>query len=200
MAPSSAVDLAVRPPTNLNVPQRVPRSVTGVIAWDMVKQQQTFTATTSSAPTEMLYTVTLANNPTASSWAANYDQYCIPQFSLVFEAQVPPGSTSLPVTLYSALDFDNVASLGSVAAYEDAATCREQVLVPGTSVVRSVRPCIKDLVAGSGGSRAAATTQSWVDCAFTDVLHYGIRAVLSQEAALQVKVTLCIWYAFRNQI
>jgi len=200
MNPTSGADLAIKLPSNLNVPRRVPRNPTNMVAWDTVKTVNTWTATTTGAPQEIAYTVALNNHPQYTSWQTLYDQYCIPQFSVTFESQLPPGSTSLPITLYTAIDYDSVNALGSIQAIEDFATCREQVMSHGATVVRSVKPAVKSVVSGAGGSRTAALERSWVDCAFPDVLHYGVRGLLSQEAALQVKTTLTIWFAFRNQI
>jgi cell division protein FtsI/penicillin-binding protein 2 len=179
---------------------RVPHNIASLVAWDTVKVLFTATASTTGNPTEINFAFNLAMHPQYTSWQTLFDQYTIPQASLTIESQYPSGSTSLPITVYTALDFDNITPLNTISAIEDYSTCREQVLGVGTKVVRSVRPTIKNTVQNSSGSSMAGLSQSWIDCAQSTVQFFGIRVMLSQEAALNVKVTATVWYAFRNQI
>lgn len=201
MYPTSAADLRVKPPVSaMRRSLKIPRNIASLLAWDTVKYVATVTAATSGSPTETNFVFHLSDHPQYTSWTTLFDQYTIPQASVTVESQLPAGSTSLPITVYTALDFDNSTALGSISAIEDFATCREQVLGVATRLVRSVKPTIKNNVMNSGGSVIAGLAQGWIDCAQPAVNFYGIRTMLSQEAALTVKYTVTIWFAFRNQI
>jgi len=140
MNPTARADLLVKPPSALNVPTSVPRMVASLLAWDTVKFDTTISVA-SSGTTEQTFYFTLQLHPQYASWASLFDQYAIVQASVTFRSELPPGSTSLPPILYSALDFDNSSSLGSLSAYEDFSTCELKTMSAGAVVTRSVRPC-----------------------------------------------------------
>jgi hypothetical protein len=195
---SNRADLAVRPPTT-NVPEKVPKQISNKIAWDYVTLDSVVTVST-SAIVETNYVFYLGLHPQASSWAALYDQWCIPQASIQWRSEMPPGSTGASAQLYTALDFDNNANLGSIAALQDYATCKEKSMFPQASILRSVRPCNKLSVSGTSGS-FSALDRNWVDSGMPSVYWFGIRSIFqSTNTAYNVAVSLSMWFAFRNQI
>lgn len=198
MTPTKRSDVLVVPPSQTNVPQKIPRSIPGVIAWDSVKVDSLLTSS-STGIVETNFAFTLSQHPQASSWASLYDQYCIVQATVVFDSALAPGSTATPPRLFTALDFDNNTSLGSISALEDFATSEVINMEPGVKHMRSIRPCNKGSV--SGGS-VAVPQRTWVDCGTTTVPHYCIRSIIGQTAvaSLAISVTQVIVYAFRNQI
>jgi hypothetical protein len=197
MNPTKRSDLAVRPPTQLNVPTSVPRNIPAVIAWDSVKTDSTITSST-TVITETNFAFLLTDHPQSASWAALYDQYCIVQATITFYSALPPGSLGTPNQLYTALDFDNVTALASIPAIEDYATSESVTMQPTVVHMRSVHPCTKGQA--FGGS-AAIPQRTWVDCAFPTLAHFGIRSIVAINGASQpIRVTKYVVFAFRNQI
>jgi len=197
MAPASAADLRVKPPNSRNVPQNVPRNIPSQIVWDVVKLDSTITTSTSGVQ-ETNYSFSLSNHPQVASWTALFDQWCIPQASVTFQSLLPPGSTLIPVKLYTALDFDNSNAITTISALEDYSTASMTVMEPQSRIVRSIRPCIKPTVSSSN----SAVDRMWIDSGTPSNSWYAIRSMCSQSATSNqtISVTTVIWYAFRNQI
>jgi len=200
MNPTNRGDLAVKPPDNTNVPKHIPRNVQSLICWDVVKVNSLITGTSSLVETN--YAPTLQTHPQANSWSALFDQWTIPQFTVEFDSQIPPGSTAIPPVLYTALDFDNVANLGSIANLEDFSSCEVRQLTTGVRTMRSVRPTCKVVQGVSGGSTSTSGVSKamWVDAGQQTTVFYGIRSILSVSPSTVINVTWTVWYAFRNQI
>lgn len=198
--PTNKADMSVKPPDNRNVPKRIPRNIQSLIAWDSVKVNSLITGTSSLVETN--FAAQLAIHPQSSSWSSLFDQWTIPQFTVEFDSQIPPGSTSIPPVLYTALDFDNANALGSIQALEDYSTSEARQLTTGVRIMRSVRPSTKVVqgVAGGSSSISGVTGPVWVDSAQITTLFYGVRSILSISPSTVVNVTWTIWFAFRNQI
>jgi len=195
MTPLSRADLAVKPPGN-TVNVSVPKQVSNQIVWDVVKFDQTLTFST-SVVFETNFSFSLSSHPQAASWQALFDQWCIPQASVTFASNLPPGTTTAPGRLYTALDFDNTTNISTIQALEDFATAEVSTMdAAGRMVVRSIRPCNK-----TSGSPGTYTTRSWCDSGAPASSWYGIRSILSVAGSTYtITATTCIWYAFRNQI
>jgi hypothetical protein len=189
MSPTNSADLAIKPPSVFNVPKRVPRNISNMLAWDVVKIDSTITPSGGSGITETNFLFTLSQHPQASSWAALFDQFCIPQASVSFAAQQAPGDTNPSTTFYTALDFDNITALGSVSLLEDYSTCAVQVMHPGAMVLRSVRPSPKTALLANGSLVSAGVEGPvWVDSIFPLTAHLGIRSISSGSAATVTEV------------
>lgn len=206
-SPMNASDLAIRPPS-VRIPTSVPRSVSNTIVWDVVKILSTF-STSTSALSENNFSWQLALNPQAASWAALFDQWCIPQVSISFQSLLPPGSVTNGVDLVTALDFDNVTALGSLAGLSDYSSAQMAAMQPQTTVLRSVRPCIKSATSTSGSLAPTSLVRTWVDSTYYNSgtgasaapVWYGIRSIMpASPAAYSIAVVQTIWFAFRNQI
>lgn len=195
-APQNRSDLSVRPPT-YRIPSTVPKQVTNLIVWDIVKFDTAITTSTTSV-VETNASVSLNNHPQVSSWTSLFDQWCVPQFSTTFKSHLPPGSLTVPCEFYTALDFDNVGTLGSIAAIEDFATCAVVTMGDGVSVTRSIRPCNK---VASGTTNVALMGRQWVDSLAPANPWFAIRSMASTSSvAYTIIATTTIWFAFRNQI
>jgi hypothetical protein len=200
MYPTNSADLRIRVPS-LNIPRSVPRNLVSMLVWDTVKYDVVIVAT--STPTETNFAFTLANHPQYASWTTLFDQYCIPQASVTFRSDIPPGSTSSPPALYTAIDFDNNANIVTSAAIEDYPSCTINVMSTGRSFTRSVKPCVKDSVATASGSTfvSAGLGRRWLDCSQPNLAHYGIRSLMgTSSGTVNILATVTVWYAFRNQI
>jgi len=171
-----------------------------MIAWDVVKIESAITVSAGGI-VETNYTFSLLDHPQQSSWAALFDQWCIPQATITFRSELPPGSLTIPAILVTALDFDSVGAVGSVVALDDFSTAAECTMGTGATMVRSVKPCVKFSTGQAGANVNSGMSTPWVDSGATGTLHYGIRSIVTQSnVAYNLVVTKVIWYAFRNQI
>lgn len=200
--PINQQDLKVRPLSLTNVPKRIPRNISSLIAWDVFKIDVT-SLIFSSGTNESNTTVRMNSNAQFSQWTSLYDQYAIPMFTCIFRSNYPPGATYPAGMMYTALDFDNANTLGSVQLIQDFSTCDEHLMTAGVVVQRSIRPSIKGVVGAVSGSQAAEVAGPvWLDSGTTDVSHFGIRCLLGPLAttAYSVNIEVVIYYCFRNNI
>jgi hypothetical protein len=196
--PTNRGDLSVRPPQLTNVPRGVPRNVASLWAWDTVKFDTSITLST-TAVTETNFSFNLTQHPQQTSWTALFDQWTIPQVSVAFMSGLPPGSTGGPSVLHTALDFDNITNISTVAAIEDFSTCNSVAMQPQTRFVRSVRPSCRTY--NSAGTVALVVGPSWVDSAVPSTTFFGIRSIAGTSGNVYaIQCTVTIWFCFRNQI
>jgi len=200
MNPTNRSDLAIKPPDNTNVPRSIPRNVQSLIAWDSVKINSLITGTSSIVETN--FAASLSLHPQSTSWQTLFDQWTIPQFTVEFDSQIPPGATNIPPVLYTALDFDNVSNLGSISALEDYSSSEARQLTTGVRTMRSVKPCVKITQGVSGGSSSVSglSRSMWTDSGQNTTQFYGVRSILGISPSTVINVTWTIWFAFRNQI
>jgi hypothetical protein len=197
MQPTKKSDLSIRPPSMLNVPSKVPRNIASMIVWDTVKLDTSITTST-TAITETGYIWNAGSHPQGGTWRALFDQYTIVMASVVFESLTPPGSLAAPPKLFTALDFDNVGSLGSIQSIEDFTSCEVEVMAPGKALLRSVLPCTK--VTNSAGS-GSTLTRAWIDSSDPTATFSGIRtAIPATSVVQQIGVNVTLYFAFRNHI
>lgn len=200
MNPFNRADAGVVPLRFTNVPTRIPRNITSIVVWDVVKVDSTITSSL-SAVVETGFAFSLNTHPQQANWSALFDQWSIPFASVTFQSLYQPGATLVPPLIATALDFDNIAPIGSLSNIEDFASCEATVMSVGTKFTRTVRPCVK-IGSYNGTALVASTpTPSWNDAASPGIQNLGIRSLLAQSAGVfQVRVTQTIWYAFRNAI
>lgn len=205
--PTNRSDLAIRPPS-VRVPTSVPRTLANQLYWDNVKIYSTF-STSTSALTETNFSFQLAQNPQASTLATIFDQYTIVQASVSFQSLLPPGSTTNGVDIVTALDFDNVTTLGSLPALSDYSSAQAAGMLSNSVVLRSVRPCMKVATSTSGSLAPTSLARMWVDTTYNasgtgasaGPVFYGIRSIMpATPAVYNIAVVQTIWYCFRNTI
>jgi hypothetical protein len=198
MKPSQRADLAIRPPNNTVMPR--PLSAVRIgnqIYHDVVKIQSTITSST-TVITETGFQFNLSQHPQNGSLTALFDQWCVVMASVTVASQLPPGSTAVPGTLYSAIDFDNNTALGSIPLIEDFSSCRVQVMQPTSVHTRSVAPCSKTSLSGTA---SAGVQRSWIDSSQPSTPNYGVRVTIGITPAVQTYlVTTTVEFGFRNNI
>jgi hypothetical protein len=198
MKPSVRSDLAIRPPNNTRMPRPMSAIRIGNQEFHrIVKVQSTITSST-TVIVETGFQFNLAQDPQNSSLTALFDQWCVVMASVSVASQLPPGSVSVPATLYSALDFDNNTALGSIPLIEDYSSCRVQVMQPTVVHTRSVTPCSKPTLSGTS---SAGVQRSWIDSAQPSTPNYGIRVTIGITPVVQTfLVTTLIEFGLRNSI
>jgi hypothetical protein len=202
MNPLNSTDLKVKPLSITSVPTKIPRNISSQVVWDVVKLDGTVNSSLTGI-SEANFGFALSNHPQASNWTSLFDQWAIPYASIEFDSRTPPGATFSPPLIYTALDFDGMNNLGSVQAIEDYGSCEAIVLQPQVRFIRSVRPSPKMAVGSSTGTpQATVSGPVWLDCAFTNVPHYGIRSIIniSPSAMAFAGTTLTIYFCFRNTL
>jgi len=95
-------------------------------------------------------------------------------------------STTTVTSIYCVIDYDDDASLGSIAAAESYSNCL--VLPPGQSCSRTFKPRVA--VSAYTGSFNGYTNMAdpWIDAASTNVRHYGIKIVIPSITVAQTQL------------
>jgi hypothetical protein len=200
--PFNSSDLAVKPISVSNVPTKLPKNIASQIFWDVVKLDIGPLVTSVGTISESGVQVRLNSNPQYTQLTSLFDQYAIPFFSVIFRSNLPPGATTNAASLWTALDFDNVGALGSIQAIGDYNSSRESLMTTGKTVMRSVRPSPKAVIANTGSnSNSGVTGPIWLDCGDPTVPHYGIRWIASASGGIyQISVECVIYMCFRNTL
>jgi hypothetical protein len=181
---------------NMNLVQTPPRMIGNGIYW--IKEIVTSTFSTSASTfVENNFSFALNQLNDASLMAGVFDQYCIYSVAIGFsvDGNSPVGVST---TILTALDYDNVSNIGP-SGIESYSNCSSTLLGPSSSLVRYVKPCVA-LAAYTGTFTGFATQRSWINASSSSVVHYGIRSVALQTAAVfNVRVSQEFVMGFRNK-
>lgn len=132
-----------------------------------------------------------------ASWTTLFDQYFIHSFSVAIEWNLPPGGTGQG-QVYMAPDFDNLTNLGSIAAIEAYNGCKVFNLKPGAVTSLCCAPCAGSSV---GSQTLSGLNRQWLDCAYPNITHYGIRSIVASVPATYTGVpVVTMVVAFRSGI
>jgi hypothetical protein len=183
---------------NFNLVQSPPLNFMKSIHW--VRQSvvnPNLIATTTTIVNEMNFAFTIATLTNISSYTSIFDQYCI--YSVTATITYGTSNTGIlqPVTLYTAIDYDNVTNTG-VTGIQQFDSFNETIITPTSSLVRTIKPCVA-LAAYTGAFTGYTTSRLWIDCNSTTVQHFGLRTILaisSNTLALNVDFSYVI--GFRN--
>lgn len=112
-------------------------------------------------------------------------------------------STTSVVTLYNVIDYDDSANLGSVADAEAYSTCL--ALAPGQSCSRGFKPRIAMAAYNGAFTGYANMSPQWIDAAYQNVEHYGLKYFIPQATAAQTQlqewdVSVDYYVSFRKSI
>lgn len=191
-------------PQNFNIVQRPPKNFFTQTYWTQLSVNFTFGSST-SAITENNVSITINGFPGAAAYLATFDQYCI-YSALVTYAYLQENSAVTSsvqnVRVHTALDYDNVANIG-LNALTSYSTYSAAELTPNTSVVRYVKPCVSDsLISGSTPQAGSGIQRRWIDSAFNNITHYGVRCIVGQTVLSSVSIDegITVIVGFRNGI
>jgi len=181
---------------NFNLVQTPPKNFMSQIHW--VRQsvlQPSAYSTSATLVNEVNFGFILNAIQNVSAYTTVFDQYCIYSATVTFT--YGQSAQQLPIQMFTAIDYDNVANTGlsGISAFS---SCNESIIVPGSSLVRFVKPCVA-LSAYTGAFTGFTTGRTWIDCNSTTVVHYGIRSVAAPTTSI---VTYSVDYSlvigFRN--
>jgi len=128
-----------------------------------------------------------------------FDQYYLHSavITLTNDFHAASATTFTYPVVHTAIDFDNVTALTTIAGIESFGTHNVDVLTPGKSVTRIIMPCNNTASNGAG-----LVTRMWVPTTQTNTRFFGFRSItesaVTSGAILNVHIS-CIW-AFRNTI
>jgi hypothetical protein len=168
-------------PAGYALSQSPPKNIRSHIVWLEVSLLKTSGANIStSVDTEYGQSFQINDLSYASQFASLFDQYCI--YSVVVNFSFRNGNSNSIGRFVTAIDTDNVTSLGSEAAMAAFSTAETTSLRPETTIQRYINPSISSF-AYQGSGTGYAPARAWCDLANTSIAHYGIRAYATGNSA-----------------
>jgi hypothetical protein len=180
---------------NMNMVQVPPKSIGNQIFWTKCSLNNNF-STSSSSNTENNLQFSLNSLPGYTNWTGSFDQYCIYAVSCSFTS-----ISGAAGTLWTAIDYDNVANIGlnAILQYN---TFNAAQLSSNDSVVRYVKPCLDPITYASN----YGSGRLWLDSGSPGAVHYGLRVIAgvfflnNSAVASGVQYNLTYVLGFRNSI
>lgn len=160
---------------------------------------------TTGAPLLKGASFNLNNIPNVGEFTALFDQYMITHVQLRFHLQVDPSAqasaSAVYPKIYTATDFDDDGAPATLNAIREHARCKVRVLNPNRPVVVNIKPAINTLVyRGITTSSYSPQWRKWIDCAQTDVPHFGLKWAVDNftntNYTLQVEGKM--WFACKD--
>jgi len=185
---------------NFNLVQSPPRNFLTSIYWTRQTVTGVNLITTSvSVLTENNYSFVLSSLDDYAALIGIFDQFCIYGVTITMTyGSANTGTSVQSITVCTAIDYDNVANLGSLVLLTDFGTFNQTVLTPGVSLVRMVKPCVAT-AAYTGSFGGFTTARMWLDSASPSVNHYGFRTMIPATGAVAtVNATFEYIVGFRN--
>lgn len=182
----------------MTIPQRVPGNILSSLFWDIVSVR-TVINTSLAGVTEQNFAFNLSTSGQAAQYAALFDQWCIPQVSVSMWSQQAPGGSNAPAEYHTAIDFDNITAISTLAAIDQYDNVQYGNLVDNKRHTRSLRPRMKLTTPASTGGALAA---NWCDCAAPATAWNGFRSIFAAgvTAVNTIVIEISVWYAFRGRI
>ncbi len=149
---------------------------------------------TSAAEGLYAYQFALADLSEVSSFTSIFDQYRINRIDLLVRPLTNPSTTanvSVPYAFaYVVTDLDDAATLASASLSLNYQNC--SILSPGQSHARHFVPHV--LISAFDGAAAFASSKAapWIDCANTNVVHYGAKISITQSTSTLISS----WYVW----
>jgi len=198
-------DYSRRQPSFMLV-QSPPRNFAQGITWITDTWFSQLNISGAGALTESNFAYVLSNLGNASSLVSIFDQYCVYAVFTSFTL-TPVAITTAAVSygqLFTAIDYDNANTIGSVAAITQYSSMEFSEIIPGKSHERFLKPCVGAII-GAGNASAVTTSpqRMWVNSAVTSQPHYGLRVIVVGNSTTQtytLDITHRFIVGFRNTI
>ena len=129
------------------------------------------------------YTFTLAQSlPNYAELTNVFDQYRIVYVIAKFRLIAPPEATNTPLLqqffpdIACAVDHDDSAAATSMNALYEYGKCKTGILKPGVWFTYKCRPtALSSIYRGVTSAYSVTPGKTWIDAAYTDVPHYGLK-------------------------
>lgn len=171
--------------------QSPPRVIGNQIYWIQGKVETSGTVS-ASVPTEFNFAFHFSDLTNLVGLASFFDQYCIYSVVVSINFNYSGTTPSGLGTMFTAIDFDNIATLGSAALIESYESCLTTKVTATQSVQRLVHPCISPALYSGSAFTNFGLLRGWVDSANTGTPHYGFRSYFISN----VGTTLTVNYDF----
>jgi hypothetical protein len=198
-----AVDYSRRQPS-FQLIQTPPKNFMDQIHWVRGKTQVVNTIST-SAPTEANYSFTLAGLTDLAGLNGFFDQYCLYSITVSITPSFEGAGSTLYTfgTCFTAIDYDNVTTLGTSAAIQAYNSCVTFEISPGQSIQRFYKPCVAPAIYNSSAAFSGyGVSRCWIDSAQTSVPHYGFRSLFISNTVSGLSCTydFDVVVGFRNNM
>lgn len=191
----------IQRPVNMQLIQTPPKNFRAAIYWCESQVTVDYTITVAvNNENNIAFFANAVNLPTG--FLTSFDVYCIYSVAVTFEVVVPSTSTAQYFgDIYTAIDYDNVNNIGSVSSLQQYSTIATHSLQIGRPVTRLIKPCVSPALFVSGASTGYTSARSWVDGAYPNVPHYGLRTVIpNPPTSFTLRAVLNYVVGFRNTI
>lgn len=154
----------------------------------------------------------IADLPQVASFSALFDEYKVNKVVYKFDPVVQSTSYTALNTdtadpyqvqyLNTVIDFDDATTIATIGAMMEYESFKKTT--PGRKTVRVFVPSISNELYRTGGGTIGYGRKSkqWIDMAYTDVPHYGIKGYVDHYNTKQVqqhwKVTCTVYLSFRQ--
>jgi hypothetical protein len=185
---------------NFNIVQRPPKNWLTQTYWTKLMYDFNFTNSTSIVTETNVY-FPLSNFQDYSSFTSCFDQYCIYAITVTISLLSSATSYTTPIGVYTAIDYDNTASIGK-AGIMGLSTCNFSQVSMSNTTSRFFRPCIAPVIYNTASAfNGTGVSRSWLDVASVNVPHYGWRSVVNPSASQQpLEVNVTAMVGWRNTI
>jgi hypothetical protein len=192
-----------RKPASFILSQTPPKNIRDQIHWFQDTLLNTTLTISNTSLTEYNQSFSLSGLSNVSAYTNLYDQYCIHSvlvsFAITSSADYFSGTQGRVTT---ALDFDNISSLGSEATLQQYSSAITNEVTPGLSIERYVKPTVKGYISAGSGAYAGVPERVWLDCTLPTIGHFGVRSIWAgnSESSLTVDITNVMIIGMRNSL
>lgn len=153
-----------------------------------------------------------ANLPNWAAFSALYDQYCItkivikliPMLNMNGVQPLAAGSLLNPGIIATVIDTDDATAPSSLAVMEQYQSYKSQPVISQKTITRVYVPGVDSTVVAGGGAVVSAINKKlqWIDCAFGNIAHFGMKIYLDAYASANVQAAYqvqgFVYIKFRN--
>lgn len=183
--------------------RRIGRSLTaqpnGVYSFKQTLNYGTITAT--AADVETNFSFALSAVPQVASFTALFDAYRLDWVRVRFIPRTNTNQAGYSATVNSytslfltAIDYDDIGSITTAALLEYQNVQVDNCLKPRTVTFKPKCSPQVYKVSGTTIGYAEAKPGLWIDCAYTDVPHYGLRTSLGSQGTYYTAMDVIIDY------
>lgn len=186
--------------------RKIPRPIKSRVYYMTRSAQLSDYSPSTTVPVDTALIFTLDQLPSYTEFTALFDEYYINKVQVKFIARNITSVTSpyslVAAMLHTAIDYDDATAPGSITALQQYSTYRFTIATK--SMTRTFRPKVSIAMYKTSANNAYGSSDKklWVDCAYTDVEHYGLKfympVVAQSQAAFTYSVFVKYWISFRN--
>lgn len=184
---------------NFNIVQNPPRQLSNQIWWGQFKYDTQFNASSTGISENNVW-FQASTFSAVTNFLSCFDQYCIHSVVVTLSST---SVVTVPMRVWTAIDYDSVAALGSKLGIQGFGTCAFHSIAGdgSTSAERLLYPCVAPQLTNSSSLPVpAGVARAWVDSAYPTIQHFGFRSIIdtyyNSSAALEVTYTAI--FGFRN--